>query len=155
MSLTLLAILALAGLLLIVIEIIFIPGTTVVGIFGGLLSAYTIFKAYTEYGFETGNLFLLSNLIGGGVILFFCFRYNVWSRFANNSAIDGKAIDDLNLELAVGDEGITLSDLRPIGKAEFKGKTYEVQTMGAFCSHPSNIVIIEISAHKIIVQPLT
>ncbi len=152
---TLLAILAAAGLLLIVIEIVFIPGTTIVGIFGGLLSAYSIVKAYMEFGVETGHAFLLGNIIAGAVILIICFRSGVWSKFANNSVSEGKAIEDLDQELTIGDEGATLSDLRPIGKAEFKDKIYEVQTLGAFCNHPSKIIIIDISRHKIIVQPLT
>ena len=152
---TLLAILAAAGLLLIVIEIVFIPGTTIVGIFGGLLSGYSVVKAYTAYGVETGHLFLLANVVGGAIILIVCFRSGVWSKFANNSVSEGKAIEDLDQELSVGDEGTTLSDLRPIGKAEFKDKIYEVQTLGAFCAHPSKIIIIDISRHKIIVQPLT
>ncbi|MDF2455273.1 MAG: hypothetical protein K0R51_1266 [Cytophagaceae bacterium] len=152
---TLLAILAAAGLLLIVIEIVFIPGTTIVGIFGGLLSAYSIVKAYMEFGVETGHAFLLGNMIAGAVILIVCFRSGVWSKFANNSVSEGKAIEDLDQELRIGDEGSTLSDLRPMGKAEFKDKIYEVQTLGAFCTHPSKIIIIDISRHKIIVQPLT
>ena len=152
---TLLIIFAIAGLLLIVAEIVFIPGTTIVGIFGGLLSAYSIYKAYETFDLSTGHVFLASNLIAGAIVLILCFRTNVWSRFANNSISDGKAMDDLDLELTVGDEGMTLSDLRPIGKAEFKGKTYEVQTLGALCNHPSKITIIDISRHKIIVQPLT
>ena len=152
---TLLVILALAGLLLIIIEIVFIPGTTIVGIFGGLLSAYSIVKAYASYGTSTGHAFLLANVIAGALILLVCFRTGVWSRFANNSVSEGKVFEDLDQELSVGDEGITLSDLRPIGKAEFKNKTYEVQTLGAFCNHPSKIIIIDISRHKITVQPLT
>ncbi len=152
---TLLAILAIAGLLLIVIEIVFIPGTTIVGIFGGLLSGYSIVKAYITFGVETGHVFLLANVIGGAAILVVCFRSGVWSKFANNSVSEGKAIEDLNQDLTIGDEGTTLSDLRPMGKAEFKDKLYEVQTLGAFCNHPSKIVIIDISRHKIIVQPLT
>jgi membrane-bound ClpP family serine protease len=151
---TLLVILAAAGLLLIVIEIVFIPGTTIVGILGGILSCYSIVKAYTSLGIETGHLFLLANVVGIVIILVACFKTGVWKQFANNDVIDSKAIDDLNIELSIGDEGKTLSDLRPIGKAEFKDKVYEVQTLGAFCNHPSKIVIIDINPHKITVQPL-
>jgi membrane-bound ClpP family serine protease len=152
---TLLILLAVAGLLLIVIEIVFIPGTTIVGIFGGILSAYSVVKAYTDFGVETGHVFLLVNVVAGISILIICFRSGVWSKFANKSVSDGKVMEDLDLELAIGDEGETLSDLRPIGKAVFKDKTYEVQTLGALCNHPSKIIIIDISRHKIIVQPLT
>jgi membrane-bound ClpP family serine protease len=151
---TLLAILAAAGLLLIIIEIIFIPGTTIVGVLGGLLTAYSIVKAYTSYGIETGHVFLVVNVVIGAIVLIICFRTGVWNKFANNTTFQGKAFEDADMELAIGDTGETLSDLRPIGKAEFKNKTYEVQTLGALCNHPSKIIIIDISRHKIIVQPL-
>ncbi len=126
---TLLALLAIAGLLLIVIEIVFIPGTTIVGIFGGLLSAYSVIKAYTSYGMETGHVFLFSTILGGIAILFFCFRANVWQRFANNSISEGKATNDLDQELTLGEEGVTLSDLRPIGKEKYT--KYKLQVFSA------------------------
>ncbi len=58
--------------------------------------------------------------------------------------------------LAVGQEGITLSALRPIGKAEFEDKEFEVKTLGNYLETGTPIKIIAIDKSKqIIVEPLS
>ncbi len=59
-----------------------------------------------------------------------CLHFQVWQKFAITSTSEGKAIEDLDLDVAIGDKGISLSDLRPMGKAELNNKNYEVQTTG-------------------------
>lgn len=152
---TLLIALTIAGILLVIIEIIFIPGTTVVGFLGGAMSVYAIIKAYAEFGSFTGNIFLLSNALGLGLILFFALRYNVWNKFAVNDTSDGKALKDVGVEVSVGDTGVSISDLKPVGKAEINSKQYEVQTLGEFCPHSTTFVVVEVNRHRIIVQPIT
>lgn len=152
---TLLIILALAGILLVVVEIIFIPGTTVVGFMGGAMSIYAIVKSYIAYEPFIGHLFLGGTLLGLGILFFLCLHYEVWNKVAITSTSEGKAFNDLNLEVSIGDEGISISDLRPVGKAEIKNKHYEVQTLGEYCPHGKALVVIEVNAHKIIVQPIT
>jgi membrane-bound ClpP family serine protease len=151
---TLLIILALAGILLIIVEIIFIPGTTVVGFLGGAMSVYAIVKAYISCGATVGHLFLVSTVIGMGAVFFLCLHYKVWHKLAITSTSDGKAIEDLDLHVVVGDTGISISDLKPMGKAELNHKHYEVQTLGEFCPHGTAIVVVEVNRHKIIVQPV-
>jgi membrane-bound ClpP family serine protease len=151
---TLLIALAIAGILLVIIEIIFIPGTTVVGFLGGAMSIYAVAKSYVAFGNTTGNIFLVSTSIGFGLILFLCLHYNVWNRFAMNETSEGKALNDVEEEIQIGDQGISLSDLRPVGKAEINNKHYEVQTLGEFCPHNTALVVIEVNRHKIIVQPV-
>ncbi len=151
---TLLVILALAGILFIVIEIIFIPGTTVVGFMGGAMSIYAIVKAYIEYETFIGHIFLSSTLIGLGLGFFLCLHYKVWNKVAITSTSEGKAFNDLNLEVSLGDQGMSVSDLKPVGKAEINNKYYEVQTLGEYCPHGTALVVIEVNAHKIIVKPI-
>lgn len=152
---TLLIILALAGILLIIVEIIFIPGTTIVGFMGGAMSAYAVLKAYVQFGSDTGHVFLMSTIVSMGLVLFLCLHYQVWNKFANTTTSEGKAFENLDLEVTIGDKGISLSDLRPIGKAEINNKTYEVQTLGEYCPHSTALVVVEVTHHKIIVQPIT
>ena len=151
---TLLVALALAGILLVIIEIIFIPGTTVVGFFGGAMSVYAIVQAYLEYSTEVGHIFLASTLVAMGVVFYLCLHFKVWQKVAITTTSEGKAIEDLDTEVSVGDQGKTVSDLKPIGKAELNNKYYEVQTLGEFCPHSTAVVVIEVTRHKIIVQPI-
>ena len=62
-----------------------------------------------------------------------------------------------NLCLAVlnkGDEGITISTLRPIGKAEFRNGIFEVKTYGNYLEQGQKVRIIQVDASQIIVEPL-
>jgi membrane-bound ClpP family serine protease len=151
---TLLIVLALAGILLIIVEIIFIPGTTIVGFFGGAMSIYAIVKAYIEYGANIGHIFLGSTIIGMGAVFFLCLHYKVWHKLAITSTSEGKAIEDLDRYVSVGDKGSAVSDLKPMGKALINDKYYEVQTLGEFCAHSTAIAVVEVNRHKIIVQPI-
>jgi hypothetical protein len=47
-----------------------------------------------------------------------------------------------------------MSTLRPVGKAEFGGKTYEVKTLGNYLEEGRKIRIKHIQSNQIIVEPL-
>ena len=68
------AALILAGIVLIIAEVVFIPGTTVVGLLGaGFVIAGVVF-AYKQYGNEVGFYVLLGTGVVTGVALYLSFR---------------------------------------------------------------------------------
>ena len=54
----------------------------------------------------------------------------------------------------IGDEGITISTLRPIGKAMFNDKTMEVKTAGDYVEQGQKVKITHIELNQITVQPI-
>ena len=62
--------------------------------------------------------------------------------------------DEILSSIAIGEEGITVSALRPSGKAELDHKTYEVRTMGNYVETGIRIRVKQIESHQIIVEPL-
>jgi hypothetical protein len=56
--------------------------------------------------------------------------------------------------LNIGDEGTTVSTLRPIGKAEFQTRQFEVKTTGDYVETGIRIRIKNIQSHQIIVEPI-
>jgi membrane-bound ClpP family serine protease len=148
------SILILAGLALIVAEIIFIPGTTVVGFLGlGFVIGGIVFS-YTHYGNETGFYVLLGTGVLTATTLYLSFRQGAWRKFSNKSAIDSKVNEGLTSSLQVGDEGITVSVLRPVGTAEIKGKIFEVKTSGGYLANGMKIRIEKIQTNEILVEPI-
>jgi len=119
--------LALFGLVLIVVEIIFVPGTTLVGVLGFLALLAGIGLSFHYFGSETGWITTGGTAVISGLVLFYSFKSNVWGRFALKSAMQGKVNEGELETLEVGLEGIALSALRPIGKGEFSGKAFEVK----------------------------
>jgi membrane-bound ClpP family serine protease len=145
--------LLLIGLALIVIELVFIPGTTVVGLLGFIFAGAGVMIGYQHFGSDTGVYILIGTLVATLAALFYSFRSGAWSRFSNKSSNDGKVNEGITGGLSIGDEGVTLSTLRPIGKAEFNSKTFEVKTQGQYVETGQHVRIIQIRLNDIVVEP--
>ena len=146
--------LILFGLFLIVAEIIFVPGTTLVGIVGFLFLLTGIGLSFSYFGSETGWVTVGVSSVASGLILYFSFKANVWSRFSLKSSIKSKVNEGELDALTIGLEGHAVSALRPVGKAEIENKMYEVKTLGEYLDSGSRIRVIKIVSNQIIVEPI-
>lgn len=146
--------LILFGLFLVVAEIIFVPGTTLVGIVGFVFLIMGIGFSFNYFGNETGWVTVGVTSVVSGLILYYSFKSNVWSRFSLKSSINSKVNEGELDSLTVGAEGHAVSALRPVGKAEIENKMYEVKTLGEYLDSGSKIRIIKIVSNQIIVEPI-
>lgn len=144
--------LILAGLALIVAEVIFIPGTTFVGFVGAVFGILGIVKIYAEEGNTAGHIALAVSVLFFGALFFVILKYNVWSGVALNETLTNKVNENALDRLSVGDTGITKSVLRPVGKAVFDDVEYEVQTLGHYIDAGVPVKIIHIAQLKITVE---
>jgi membrane-bound ClpP family serine protease len=147
--------LLLIGLALIVIEVIFVPGTTVVGIMGVICAGAGVIISYKHYGSDVGFYLLLGTCLVAATALVLSFRSGAWTRFANKSAINSKVNEGITSALKEGDEGVALSTLKPIGKAQFGLSEFEVKTIGDYVDVGTRVTIISIKSNQIVVKPLT
>lgn len=146
--------LILIGLALIIVEVIFIPGTTVVGILGLIFLGAGVMSAYRNFGSETGLYVLLATGGATAVALFFSFRSQAWTRFANKSIIDSKVNEGRSASLKIGDEGTAVSILKPVGKVRFESGEFEVKTVGDYVNVGTRVAIVHIDGSQIIVKPI-
>ena len=150
-----LILLLLAGIVLVIIEIIFVPGTTILGIIGFALMVFGIIIGYSKFGSQTGTIILISTIVVGGGTTILSFRSGVWKRFALKSSIDSKFNEDVKVEHLLGAEGVTLSACRPYGKAEFYDSTYEVKTLGIYLTAGAKVRVSKVDKnHKIYVEQI-
>jgi len=142
------------GIILIIVEIIFVPGTTIVGIGGFAIGCYGIFLSYTHFGSTTGNITAVISVLIGIIAIVVSFKTKMWEKFSLNQTMDGKNNDDFTINLQVGDEGVTISALRPIGKANFNENEVEVSSLVGFINENTKIKIVKIDHRKIFVEQL-
>lgn len=142
------------GLGFIIAEIIFIPGTTLVGLLGLVFTIAGIVISYLSYGSSAGTWVLLLSLFIGVGTLVYSFKSGIWNKFALKGSSNSKFNEGTMEELQVGEEGLTVSSLRPIGKAEFNEQTYEVRTLGNALDPGTRVRIISIKENKIYVEPI-
>lgn len=142
------------GLGFIIAEIIFVPGTTLLGLFGLIFTITGIVISYVSFGSDVGTPVLIISVLFGLGITIYSLKSGVWDKFALKGAINSRVNEGEKEELQVGEEGITISSLRPIGKGEFKDKIYEVTTLGNYLTADTKIRIVSIKNNKIIVEPI-
>lgn len=142
------------GIGLIVVEIIFVPGTTIVGILGAGLAVVGIILSFNLFGRSTGWItFGVSGAVATGLI-YWSLRSKAWARFSLKDTIDSRVNEGAFAHLQTGQEGVTVSTLRPVGKADFNGKMHEVTTPGNYVESGKKIRIIKISSNQILVEPV-
>jgi membrane-bound ClpP family serine protease len=146
--------LLLIGLALIILEVVFVPGTTIVGLIGVIFMGAGIIISYRHYGSNIGLYILIGTGVVTAVSLYFSFRSEAWMRFANNSSIKSKVNEGSTASLQVGDEGVALSVLRPMGTADFKSGQFEVKTLGDYLDVGTRVKIVHVSSSEIIVKPI-
>lgn len=147
-------ILILAGLLLIIAELILVPGTTFVGVVGLLLTIVGIFIVFDDYGDTAGYWTIGATATVTIIGLIYSFNSNVWDRFSLKSSISSKVNDEDVFAFQVGEKGKTISDLKPIGKAEIFGKIYEVRSRGEWIGVGQEIIVTRIDHKSIFVEPI-
>jgi len=141
------------GLILILIEILFIPGTTVFGIFGILAIFYSDYLSFQYFGTEFAIVYSIANSILVLFVVIYSLKTNTWKKIALNKIHNVKVENKFD-SLKVGDEGKTTSALRPYGKAIFSDKFYEVKSSENFIDENKKIKIINILQDKIIVKKI-
>ncbi|HEY9117376.1 MAG TPA: hypothetical protein VIN11_06090, partial [Roseivirga sp.] len=107
--------LVLVGLVLIYLELIFVPGTTILGLVGLVLCGIGVFLTYEKHGDTAGHWVLAGSALVSVVALFYSFRSNSWNKFSLKTTNDGKVNENYYDDLQIEMRGVALSDLKPIG----------------------------------------
>lgn len=151
MSWLIILLLILGGLVLLIIELLVIPGTTVVGIIGFILMVVGVWQAYIVYDSFMGTLVLLATLLISFGGFYLSLRTNTWKKVGLNKSIVSKVNTD-SQKLQIGDVGTTTSRLNPMGKAFINNDFYEVSTNGDFVDNDEEIKIVAIDGNKVFVE---
>ncbi len=144
--------LSIFGFLLIIAEILLIPGIFITGIIGiGSLvaSCYFGFEYYGEVG---GYITIAVNTIIAVVIVVYCLRAKTWKKLSLNTEIDSKADSTPNEKgIAVGSVGVTSTRLAPMGNVLFGDITAEATALGSLIDADQTVRVVRIEGNKIYV----
>ncbi len=154
MSTLVIVLLIVTGLILLLLEFFVLPGITVAGVAGTLFVAGGVFVSYRLYGNQGGHLVLLGTLMISGLLLYLSFRTKTWDRLVLNSTIDSKMVNVQEDIIQIGDKGVTVSRLNPMGKARIGHVVCEVTCPGQFIDEGQHIEVIKVSKNQIIVKPI-
>ena len=142
------------GIILLLVEVTILPGITIAGIGSFVLLVFSVYLAFTSYGSLIGFVTLAFVLIVSPLIVYFLFKGRAGKSMVLNTVISGVANEIDPAKVKVGDIGITVSRLAPMGKIKVNDEIVEVKSTGAFINPGEKVKIIHIEKSLITVEPL-
>lgn len=145
--------LILIGMVLIIAEILFIPGVGVAGILGLLSMGGSCYYAFYEFGSVTGGIITGVNGLLLLLLTIYVLRAKTWRRFTLNTNIETKAVST-DPALSVGDKGKTMTRLSPMGAVRVGDNVIEVKALEGMIDPGVEVEVVLIEDNKIYVSPV-
>ena len=153
----------LAGIALILMEILVVPGFGVVGLSGIIMVFYSFFKMLigvypspADYYFAYMGLSvgIITSVIMA-VIFYKTFPhtelYQKLIPFSPQKSAEGFTISK-GYDMLIGEKGKTVTDLRPSGKVEIIGKYYQAMSHGDYIENNEDIIVDGVDENQILVK---
>ena len=150
---TVIIILILLGILLFVIEFLLVPGVTVAGIGGLILTVFGVYKAFNDFGSSVGIWVLIGTILLSAFVIAMSLRARTWSRLMLKTNVNGTVDKDLTEDqVKAGDRGTTLTRLAPMGKILVNEMVREAKSIEGFIDEHSDIEVVAIEGTRISVK---
>lgn len=152
---TVIIILIVLGILLFVIEFMLVPGVTIAGIGGLILTVFGVYKAFSDFGPSVGIWVLIGTILLSVFVIAVSLRARTWRKFMLNTNIQGSVDVDLTEEqVKPGDRGTTLTRLNPMGKILINDLVREATSAEGYINEHSDIEVVSIEGTRISVKPV-
>lgn len=143
--------LVLLGLILIFAEILIIPGVGVAGILGLLLLGGSCWYTFWEFGTIAGAIVTGANALVLLLLTIWVLRAKTWKKLTLDTNINSKA-NVLEVDLKVGDTGVTVTRLSPMGTARFNDVPIEVTAWVGIIDPGTEVRVVSLDGNKIYVD---
>lgn len=140
------------GLILLLLEIFVIPGIGIAGILG---VAALIAGCFLSFGAGTTTGLIVTGCVLVVLIILLCIalREKTWTRLALETKVESSAGQDGSI-VAIGDRGVTVTRLAPMGTARINDKAVEVKSFEGFLDSGTGVSVVMIEDNIIYVKPI-
>jgi membrane-bound ClpP family serine protease len=152
---TVVIILIILGILLFVIEFLLVPGMTVAGIGGLVLTVFGVYKAFNDFGATTGIWVLIATLLLSVFVIAMSLRARTWNRLMLKTNIQGTVDTDITEDqIKTGDNGSAITRLAPMGKILVNGIVREAKSTEGYIDEHTTIEVVSVEGTRISVKPV-
>ncbi len=152
MEITIVIVLLIVGILFFLLELFLIPGISLAGIAGFLFVGGAIYYAYANIGNSAGHFTVLGSVILLSITIWAFVKSKALEKLSLKAEITGKNDPLENIEIKVGDVGLTQSRLAPMGKVNINGHIVEAKTNDDFIDPNIEIVVLEVYNTNVLVE---
>ncbi len=142
------------GIVLILLEILVLPGITLAALGGVVLLVGGVYLSYETYGLAVGHFTVLGTIVLTISMLIIALKSNTWNKIKLNAKIDSK-VEKLDEDaVTIGDVGVCISRLAPMGKVKINKILVEAKSIGMYIDEKSEIEVVGILDKIVIVKPI-
>ncbi|MGM9736927.1 MAG: NfeD family protein [Candidatus Cryptobacteroides sp.] len=141
--------LILVGIILLIAELLLIPGVGVAGVFGIVSLCGASYYSFAFLGGLQGAIVTVVDIALISVAVYFALRAKTWKKLELKTVIDNTKEDN---EVCAGDRGRTITRLAPMGKARFNGFSCEVTAVEGMIDPGVEVEVVHIENNKIYVK---
>jgi membrane-bound ClpP family serine protease len=148
--------LILLGIILLLVELLLIPGFGVAGVLGIAALAGGVAAAYYTRGATTGHIVLLCAMLFCGLLAWGALRSGTWRRIALHEDITARAIETAeDRGLSAGMQGVTVTRLAPMGIVKFGTIETEATAYEGIINPSQPVEIVKTDGTKVIVKRIS
>ena len=151
MEILIIGLFLLFGIILLLVEIFFLPGISIAGIagvafmIGGIVYAFTV---DTAYGFYT----IIISVVALSLAIWYFMKSKTLDKMSLHTNIDAKVETVDESIIKIGDKGITVSRLAPVGKVKINGETVEAKSLFDFIDEDTEVEVVAVNATNVEVR---
>lgn len=152
MDILIIGTLLVVGIFLIILEIFFLPGITIAGIASILFLAGAIYYAFSELGSTEGFVVLAVSVMAVITAIIWFMRSKTLTKMSLHTEIDSVAPTLIDSHIKVGDTGVTLSRLNPMGQIIIGNEKIEAKSLDGFIDENQPVVVEKVENTNVIVR---
>lgn len=135
------------------IEFLLVPGVTVAGIGGLVLTVFGVYKAFNDFGSTVGTWVLIGTIILSVFVIAMSLRARTWNRLMLKTNVDGTVDKDLTEEqIKAGDLGTSVTRLAPMGKIKINSLVREAKSLEGYIDEHKEVEVVSVEGTRILVK---
>ncbi len=142
------------GIVFLLLELFIIPGVSIGGIAGIAFVVASIWYAFATLSATAGFATLACGVLAMGVAIWIFVRSRTLDRMSLNTEVSGTVDTPKDTQVSVGQRGVTVSRLAPIGTARFGDKTLEVKSLDGLIDPNTEVEVVEVNGETISVRKI-
>lgn len=150
----LITLLVILGAFFLVAELVFLPGV----VLGALLSLASygaaIYFSFVKFGLVGGVATIFIALVLSLAVTVLSLRAKTWQRFALNDKMDGVGTQNPAPLVEVGQRGVSVSRLSPMGSVQIAGKHYEAKSLDAYIDPRCEVEVVGVENFTVLVKKI-
>lgn len=148
-------ILILLGILFLVAELLLLPGISIGGLLALVCDGSAAYLAFTDYGTAAGMTVVAVIVVLSLAAVVLSLRAKTWQRFSLKQEIRSSSMPlPEQQDIRIGDRGVTVSRLSPMGRVEIKGKHFEAKSIDAYVDPRTGIEVVGFENFHVIVKQI-